>query len=115
MNQAYTQLVVLHVGSNDIQHKGPEEIAKEVEALSKCVMVNGLSKIAISEIIYRDDDKLNAGIEKVNSLLAKFCKAKNWSLIPQGNIDTSCLNASGLHLSIKGTTALAKNYNDFLR
>ncbi|CAB4010476.1 Hypothetical predicted protein, partial [Paramuricea clavata] len=81
----YTQLVVLHVGSNDIQHKGPEEIAKEVEALSKCVMVNGLSKIAISDIIYRDHDnfKLNARIEKVNSLLAKFCKAKNWSLIPQ--------------------------------
>ena len=36
------QLVILHVGTNDIQQKEPEEIAKEVEALSKCVMVNGL-------------------------------------------------------------------------
>ena len=64
------QLVILHVGTNDIQHgKEPEEIAKEVEALSKCVMVDGLTKVAIYEIIHRDDDKLNGRIEKVEFTL----------------------------------------------
>ncbi len=57
------QLVVLHVGTNDIQHKEPEEIAKEVESLCKTIVVDGLLKVAISETIQSADDKLNTNIK----------------------------------------------------
>ena len=109
------QLVVIHVGTNDIQHKEPEEIAKEVESLCRTIMVDGLSKVAISEIIQRADDKLNTNVKKTNVLLAKVCKNNNWSLISNSDINTSSLNASGLHLNDRGAAILAKNYIDFLR
>ena len=60
------QLLVLQVRTNYIQHKEPEEIAKEVETLDETVVVNGLSKVAISEIIQRVDDELNRNIKKTN-------------------------------------------------
>ena len=109
------QLVVFHVGTSDIQHKELDEIAKEVEALFKSTAVSGLSKIAVSEIVQRADEKLNTKIARTNVLLAKVCKNNQWTLISHKNIDASCLNASGLHLKARGTTILAKNYINFLR
>ena len=101
------QLVVLQVGTNDIQHKEPEEIATEVESLCITIIVDGLSKVAISEIIQRaDNDKLNTNIKKTNVLLAKVSKNNNWGLISNNDINTSSLNASGLHLNDRGAAIL---------
>ncbi len=61
------------------------------------------------------DDKLNTNVKKTNVLLAKVCKNNNWSLISNSDINTSSLNASGLHLNDRGAAILAKNYIDFLR
>ena len=107
------KLVVLHVGTNDVQHKEPEEIVTQMESL--CQGIVKVSKIAISQIIKRKDPVMNTKIDKINSLLAKLCSKFKWQFIRHANIDISKLNASGLHLNIKGTATLAKNLIEFLK
>ena len=91
------------------------KVVKEIDALSRSMMVNDLSKIAISGIIYGGDKILNRRINKVNSLLAEVFKTNSWSFVSHASIDATCLNASRLCLNIKGSTVLAKNYIDFLK
>ena len=93
--------MVLYVRTNDIQHKESEEIVNHMGSL--CQGIVKVSKIAISEIIERKDPVMNTKIDKINSLLAKRCSTFKWKFIQHTNIDISKLNASGLHLNIKGT------------
>ena len=53
------ELIVLHVGTNDIPKKNPLDIVKEIKSLGQGIVENGLTKIAISEIIQREDKALN--------------------------------------------------------
>lgn len=109
------KLVVLHVGTNDIQHREPEEIAAEMKSLCQGIVSQSLSEIVISEIIKRQDPTINIKIEKTNLLLVNLCHKFKWQFIRQANIDTSNLNASGVHLNTQGTAMLAKNYIEFLK
>ena len=109
------ELIILHVGTNDIPQKEPEEIVKEIESLCTGIVTNSLAKVAISEIIQRDDQALNIKINSTNKLLTKLGMNYNWPIIQHSNINISNLNASGLHLNITGTAILAKSYLDFLK
>ena len=66
------ELIILHVGTNDIPQKEPEEIVKEIESLCTGIVTNSLTKVAISEIIQRDDQALNIKINSTNKLLTKL-------------------------------------------
>ena len=46
------ELLVLHVGTNDVRRKEPQEIANEIESLCRSI-VNGMTRIVKSEIIQR--------------------------------------------------------------
>ena len=109
------KLVVIHVGTNDIQRKEPEEIVAEMESLCKGIVAQSLTKIAISEIIKRQDTAINTKIERTNALLAKLCSKFKWQYIQHTNIDSTKLNASGLHLNALGTAMLAKNFVEFFK
>jgi lysophospholipase L1-like esterase len=109
------ELIVLHVGTNDIHQKEPEETVKEMESLCTGIVTNRLAKVAISEIIQREDESMNIKIKNTNNLLAKLCSKYKWAIVQHGNINISNLNASGLHLNITGTATLAKNYINFLK
>lgn len=109
------KLVILHVGTNDVQRKEPEEITDEMKSLCQGIVSQSLSKIAISEIIKRQDPIINIKIDKTNTLLAKLCSKFKWQFIRHANIDVTKLNASGLHLNSQGTALLAKNLIEFLK
>ena len=83
------KLVVLHVGTNDVQRKEPEEIVTQMESL--CQGIVKVSNIAISQIIKRKDPVMNTKIDKINSLLAKLCSKFKWQFIRHANIDISNL------------------------
>lgn len=109
------ELIVLHVGTNDIPKKNPSDIVKEIKSLGQGIVENGLTKIAISEIIQREDKALNIKVKETNVLLNKLCSKYKWPIIHHTNINTSNLNQSGLHLNLTGTKLLAMNYIDFLK
>ena len=86
------ELIILHVGTNDIPQKEPEEIVKEIESLCIGIVTNSLAKVAISEIIQRDDQTLNIKINSTNKLLTKLGMKYNWPIIQHSNINISNLN-----------------------
>ena len=71
--------MVLHVRTNNVQHKEPKEIATQMESL--CQGIVKISKISISEIIKRKEPVMNNKIDKINSLLAKLCSKFKWQFI----------------------------------
>jgi lysophospholipase L1-like esterase len=103
-------MVVLHVGTNDIQHKEPKELADDMKSLCQGIVTkNPTCEIAISEIVKRQDLVLNTKIHETNKLLSNLCEESNWYFIKHSNIDTKHLNRSGLHLNRQGIAILAKN------
>ena len=108
------EMIVLHVGTNNIPKKNPSDIVNEIESLGNITVENGSTKVAISEIIQRGDQILNTKIRETNTLLYQLCSKYKWPIIHHTNINTSKLNQSGLHLNPAGTILLAKNYIVFL-
>ena len=108
--------IVLHVGTNDIQHKEPKEIVEDMKSLCEGIVgTNSSCEIAISEIVRRQDSALNIKIHETNKLLLNLCEEFNWYFISHSNINTKHLNGSGLHLNRQGTATLAKNYINFFK
>ena len=93
------EMIVLHVGTNDIPKKNPSDIVNEIESLGKIIVQNGSTKVAISEIIQREDQVLNTKVKETNTLLYQLCSKYKWPIIHHTNINTSNLNQSGLHLN----------------
>ena len=97
------RMVVLHVGTNDIQHKEPKELADDMKSLCHGIVTkNPTCEIAISEIVKRQDLVLSTKIHETNKLLSNLCEESNWYFIKHSNIDTKHLNRSGLHLNGQG-------------
>ena len=108
--------ILLHVGTNDIQHKEPKEIVEDMKSLCEGIVGrNSSCEIAISEIVRRQDSALNIKIHETNKLLSNLCEEFNWYYISHSNINTKHLNGSGLHLNRQGTATLAKNYINFFK
>lgn len=108
------KLVVLHVGTNDLQYKEPKELADGMKLLRQGIVTkNPTTEIAISEIVRRQDSTVNNKTHETNTLLSNLCEEANWYFIRHDNIDNKHLNGSGLHLNRQGTAILAKNYIDF--
>ena len=65
--------------------KKPDEICSEISQLVKVLYANK-NKIVISNIVPRGD-ACNTKVEKVNSLLKKFCENNSIDLISHDNIN----------------------------
>ena len=92
--------------------KKADEIANEIINLTK-EMKKEDNGIIISGIIARNDS-LNVKGTEVNDLLKIKCNDNSILYCDNSNISKYYLNASGLHLNTKGTTALANNFLKYL-
>ena len=64
---------ILHVRTNDIERKEPEESVAEMESWKcKGIVVQSLTKTPISKIIKRQDTAINTRIDRAKSLLDKL-------------------------------------------
>ena len=89
------KLVVLHVGTNDLQNKEPKELADGMKLLCQGIVTkNPTTEIAISEIVRTQDSAVNNKIHETNALLSNLCEKANWNFIKHDNIDTKHLNGS---------------------
>jgi outer membrane murein-binding lipoprotein Lpp len=109
--------LILHVGTNDLSGKSPEEIAQNISELGKAAteQVPGL-KLSISEIITRSDREDNdQKVQQVNTLVESTCYLQSWEFVKHSNINKSHLNQGGLHLNRRGTAVLAQNFKHCIR
>ena len=103
--------VILHIGTNDLKNKSPSTLLKTVDNLGEMITESKDVKLTLSEIITRcDDETLADKVNIYNELLANLCTERNWGLIKNSNIKKDHLNNYGLHLNLRGSTVLAKNF-----
>ena len=103
--------LIIHVGTNDLYGKSPDEIAQDIAELGKTAtkQVPGL-KLYISELITRSDgEDYDMKVQYTNKLLETTCRKQSWQFIKHSNINKSHLNQGGLHLNRRGTAVLAQN------
>ena len=109
--------VILHVGTNDLKHSTPKEIAVSISSLGKRIEeYSPETKVVISEIISRfDDSSLMPKIVNLNARLKQVCDNYSWGFITHKNIKANYLNPYGLHLNKQGFTKLAGNFIEYLK
>ena len=105
-----SDLIVLHVGTNDLRNeKTADNIASDIMKLI-LDMKTDLNDVMVSSLTSRADD-LNAKGREVNSILKSECGRYDIYFIDNTNISIDKhLNGSGLHLNYKGTVTLANNF-----
>ena len=107
-------LVILHVGTNDLREKKTaKEIATNIIDLA-IDMKTDKNDIMVSGIILRKDEYNVKGLE-VNSCLVSLCSTYKFNFIDNSNISVNHLNKSGLHLNYNGTYVLGGNLVDAIR
>ena len=96
--------MVLHVGTNDVKFKSPQEISAHIYAHAKGIMdTNPSTKFTTSEIIARtNDSNLAAKIKQVNADIQKVCRQNNHGLISNENTSGRHLNSDGVHRNKQG-------------
>ena len=107
-------VVILHIGTNDLSPKRNEEekfavqIAQEVTELAKGIRENDI-KIIISGLVPRGDE-YETKRKRVNLILADLCSENNYAFIEHANIVASKhLNKSLIHLNKAGDNLLEGN------
>lgn len=108
--------LILHIGSNNLRSDDSRSVAEEI--VKTCEEIQHTSpgtKIAISELTTRQDsNELEQKRIDVNKILRSFAKTRDWKVIAHNNIDPSCLNKRKLHMNVRGTINLAKNFKNYL-
>ena len=120
MEEGRPDIVIIHVGSNDITHNtidniDAKNILKRIINIGKTSLLYGLIEVIISSIFIKRQFKLTRIITQVNDhYLRDECGSNKFHFISNGNITNECLWADGLHLNNKGTYMFASNLVDFL-
>ena len=112
-------LVIIHIGSNDITKSNYNNVS--VEGLAKKIINIGIKckaykvrHIAISSILVTSDPKIKQVIKQVNRLLQGFCKTNNFYFICNNAIDNTFLWKDGHHLTYKGISKSSDNFLEYL-
>ena len=101
-------LIILHTGVNNLRsNKSPNVIAEDIVKLA-CDIKNDSNDVVISGLVGRSD-RLNFKLQQVNEILISKCTEKNLFYINNNNITHQQLNIT-MHLNLKGTCQLAKNF-----
>ena len=103
-------MVILHCGTNNLRSNIKlEELGKRIVDLALSIKEEK-NAVLVSSITARND-KLSGKVTAVNDLLQAECESRNLGFIDNSNIDPKIhLNRSRLHLNVKGTNILAKNF-----
>ena len=101
--------VILHVGTNDLKSKEPQQVAGSVVDLARQIENSSDATVIISELVSRRD-RFNEAVKTVNKQLKFYCRQNGWKFIQHQNISEKELNKGGLHLNFKGNQQFFKNF-----
>lgn len=101
--------ICLHIGTNDLKSKAPNDIANAIVDLAKTIQSTCGAEVVLSELTTRKDAHKES-VKSVNKLLIKYSKQHHWSLVRHSNISEKVLNRGGLHLTKQGNELLYKNF-----
>ena len=77
MNRSPARIVV-HVGTNDLQSRNPQQIADNIVDLARNIESNSKAEVLISELITRRDQNAQ-GVDAINKSLRRYCSQNGWN------------------------------------
>ena len=103
--------IILHVGTNDLANKEPEEIVNGIAYIVNIFHEESpATKPVLSEIMLRTDkSSYKPVIGKINHQFQCYCQDHNLDLIQHINLEAKHLNSYGVHLKRTGSLIFAKN------
>ena len=72
--------VILHVGTNDLKSKEPQQVAGSVVDLARQIENSSDATVIISELVQRRDG-FNEAVKTVNKQLKFYCRQNGWKFI----------------------------------
>ena len=116
MEEGRPDIVIIHVGSNDIAHNAinnidTKGISKRIK--EKCLLYS-VKEVIISSIFIKRQFKPTRAIRQVNDHLGDECRRNKFHFISNDNVTNECLWKDGLHLNNDVTYTFASNLVDFL-
>ncbi|CAB3998993.1 Zinc finger MYM-type 1 [Paramuricea clavata] len=109
-HQTMPREIILHVGTNDLAKKNPQEIVNSIADIVNIIHVESPeTKPVLSEIMRTDSSSYIPKIGKIKQQLQSYCRDQNIDLIQHGNLQAKHLNSYGVHLNRAGNSILAKN------
>ena len=82
--------ICLHIGTNDLKSKAPDDIANAIVDLAKTIQSTCGAEVVLSELTTRKDAHKES-VKSVNKLLIKYSKQHQWSLVRHSNITEKVL------------------------
>ena len=112
-------LVLLHIGSNDINNQTKDRIntgklTRDIINIGKSCIDLGVKEVVISSILSKKNIALTRLIRQVNDSLREQCVLNAFGFISNDNISRTQLWKDGIHLEDLGTNLVAGNFVDFL-
>ena len=112
-------LVLLHIGSNDIYNLtkdiiNTEKLTGDIINIGKSSIDLGVKEVVISSILPKKNIALTHLIWQVNDSLREQCVLNWFGFVSNDNISRTHLWNDGIHLEDLGTNILADNFADFL-
>ena len=101
--------MILHVGTNDVKSKEPQQVAGSVVDLARQIENSSDATAIISELMSRRD-RFNEAVKTINKQLKFYRQQNGWKFIPHQNISEKELNKGRLHLNFKGNQQFFKNF-----
>ena len=100
--------ICLHIGTNDLKSKAPDDIANAIVDLAKTIQSTCGAEVVLSELTTCKDKE---SVKSVNKLLIKYSKQHQWSLVRHSNITEKVLNRGGLHFTKQGNELIIRNHH----
>ena len=112
-----SDVIVVHVGTNNLSANTPEQICKEtVDMLHQVQKNNPKSRVVYSSVFKRKDNmSLNAKAMKVNKLLAEELSINGLDMIDNSKVMFSNLWKDGLHISDEGVRKFSGHVSKFIK
>ena len=101
--------ICLHIGTNDLKSKTPNDVANSIVDLAKTIQSTYGAEVVLSELTTRKDAHKES-VKFFNKLLINYSKQHHWHLVRHSNITEKVLNRGGLHLTKQGNELLYKNF-----
>ena len=102
-------VTLIHTGTRNLRRDSATTIIARFERLEANIRHKKLNNIAISSVVYRNDDRSREKTTIVNNYIRIICERNKWCFIDNGNIDNLCLWKDGVHLNDVGKYRLAHN------
>ena len=103
-------ICIVHTGTNDLKDNDELSIVENIVKVKE--IIENISSGTKTLVNRYDSKELHHKALRVNDKLKQLLPA--FDLIDNGNLDQSCVNKYGLHLSRKGTIHLAYNFKQIL-